>query len=526
MIRLLSIVLFTCLACSSSYRLNPAEANIQYISYITGINVDGDPSDWPDACTPVRLISDIRGNAPDPSDLTARFRLGWNTEGLYIMAEVEDDSIYEDPEKFWKGDGMELFLSPQPGSFDIVQLSLRPSFDMKDSLLDLKIFDHRRTDSLKYRVPEPVFYGSKCSGKYILEGFIPLGMLGMEEIHAGTGMGIQLYINDSDRKDDTSNFSLPWYPVRESYRNPYAFHKIGFGESPAQLMPVELRAYIWNDRSLRLRVLSDKPYKNRQLALQAGTHSRRFNLPESDNDLISQDYSIPVRKISADQDRLQLFCGDSLIFEIETILLHRFYDSIPEPERFEKEIRIFEIINYFKPIPPNSTLITGSSTIRRWKNTDQLLPGQDLVNLGFGGSTMKDLNYYAGRIILPYDPARIIIYQGDNDIARGASPTQFLEDCREFIGLCQEHIPDAEIYFISIKPSPARMRNWDDMLSANRLLEQLSAQYEKVHYIDISPGILNESGEPREELFEKDRLHLNDSGYEIITGILQHELNE
>lgn len=70
------------------------------------------------------------------------------------------------------------------------------------------------------------------------------------------------------------------------------------------------------------------------------------------------------------------------------------------------------------------------------------------------------------------------------------------------------------------------MRNWEEMQAANQLLEQLASRYEKVHYIDIAGVILNESGEPRDELFERDRLHLNDHGYEIITAILRSELNE
>jgi lysophospholipase L1-like esterase len=291
-------------------------------------------------------------------------------------------------------------------------------------------------------------------------------------------------------------------------------------------MPYEVRAVLKDDHSLQLKVLSDKPYGKKQLALQAGGISRHFNLQKENKCLFTHEWEFPVRKLSPDEDRLQFFFQDSLFFEIDMIVLHRIYDTIAEPNRFEQEIRIFEIIDHFDPIPPNSSLITGSSTIRRWKNIDQALPELDLINLGFGGSTMEDLNYYAKRIILPYNPARIIIYEGDNDIARGGSPAQFIDECFEFIKLCQNHIPETEIYFMSIKPSLSRMRNWEDMQHANRMLAELSSRHEKVHYIDISSGILDDSGEPLKDLFEKDRLHLNEKGYEILTSILKKELIE
>ncbi len=519
-------LLVTLSGCSTNYSQESSLDNFQFIPYLNDIIIDGDPSEWPESYPPVRLLSDIRGNAPSPADLSAQFRLAWNENGLYIMAEIQDDIIYEDPKRFWNGDGMEIFVSPELGSFDIVQISMRPSFDLKDSLVSVKFFDHRISDSLKIIPPEYLFLCSKSSSAYSFEGFIPLEMIGMPDISNDMKMAIQIYINDSDSEGDTSNFSLPWFPVRDSYRNPFAFHKIQFSQSRYPAMPYEVRAFILNNEFLQLKVLSDKPVSGRELNIHAGSISRHFGIRKEKNDLFIQEWKLPYQKLASEENGLRFFSNDSLILEIEPIVLHRIFEGIPEPMRFEKEIRIFEIIDHFNPASKSSTLITGSSTIRKWTTINRDLPGFEFLNRGFGGSTMEDLNYYADRIVFPYNPSKIIIYEGDNDIARGATPADFIDECIEFIRRCRTHLPGTEIYFMSIKPSPSRMKNWKDMQSANLLLNELSSQHENVHYIDISPGLLNESGEPIKELFLKDRLHFNERGYEAISTAMELYFNK
>ena len=144
-----------------------------------------------------------------------------------------------------------------------------------------------------------------------------------------------------------------------------------------------------------------------------------------------------------------------------------------------------------------------------------------LLSRGFGGSTMKDLNYYAGRIVFPYHPARVFVYEGDNDIAGGATPEEFIQDCRDFIEACRKNIPQAEIIFLSIKPSLARIRYWKKMHAANGMLEELAAANDQVRFIDISSGMLDPEGRPRKDIFVEDGLHLNAKGYRILSDALK-----
>ena len=315
---------------------------------------------------------------------------------------------------------------------------------------------------------------------------------------------------------DSSNHSLPWYPVRDSYMNPYAFYPVQFTGFSAGTSLHEIRAYVKDEDSLHIKFLSDHAHAGKELEILAGNFTGHFNLKKDDNGLYTNQWNLPLRKFTPDVDAMQFMLRDSLIFKIGLCELHRIYDEIPEPNDFENEIRVFEIIDHFHPPPQNAILFTGSSSILRWYDIEDDLPGLDLINRGFGGSTMKDLNHYIERIVFSYNPSLIFVYEGDNDIAGGTTPMEFMADCQEFVNSCSNRIPYTDIYFISIKPSPARMHSWKQMQTANTMLKDLASRYDKVHFIDITVDMLNENGMPRKDIFVEDLLHLNDTGYEIL----------
>jgi lysophospholipase L1-like esterase len=294
-------------------------------------------------------------------------------------------------------------------------------------------------------------------------------------------------------------------------------------------MPVsipEVRAVIVDDSLLNISILSEDPEKDTEFRFHTTGFRKRVILQQEPSGLYAWRWQIPAESSETGKQKLLFLKGDNLFFSLEHCIIHRSYENIPEPNRFEAEIRIFEIMDHFNPPPEGSVLFTGSSTIRKWHSIDNDFQGIQVIKRGFGGSTMKDLNQYAARIVIPYKPSRVFVYEGDNDIARGAGPEDFINDCTDFIHLCRQYMPDTDIYFLSIKPSPARNRNWDSMYKANLMLSDLAERYDKVHYIDISTEMLTSDGMPREHLYDNDRLHLNDAGYEILVNAIIPYLNE
>jgi lysophospholipase L1-like esterase len=182
--------------------------------------------------------------------------------------------------------------------------------------------------------------------------------------------------------------------------------------------------------------------------------------------------------------------------------------------RFESEIAAFEKWDRKNSWPRDAVLFVGSSSIRLWQ-TAEAFPNVSVINRGFGGSTIADVNHHFDRILPKYKPRAIVFYSGDNDIAAGRSPQQVFEDFQEFARKAHEDLPKTPIFFISIKPSIARQRLWPKMKEANTLIQRLSDFNSQVRFVDVARPMLGVRDAPRKNLFLDDGLHLNAAGYKI-----------
>jgi len=182
---------------------------------------------------------------------------------------------------------------------------------------------------------------------------------------------------------------------------------------------------------------------------------------------------------------------------------------------FESEIRRFESMDSINPPPKNALLFLGSSSIRLWDSLSFVFPNRDIINRGFGGSEFSDAIYFFHRIVTPYQPSKIVVYEGDNDIANGKDAQTVLHDFIMFASLVKEYLPETALIFISIKPSPARWKHANEMKRANRLIREYTATDRRLKYVDIYSEMLGENGRPIAELYLQDSLHMTREGYRI-----------
>lgn len=201
--------------------------------------------------------------------------------------------------------------------------------------------------------------------------------------------------------------------------------------------------------------------------------------------------------------------------------------AYPDPTRFEDDIARFEARDAENPPPENAVLFVGSSSFAMW-NAD--LP-QDMAPLtvvprGFGGSNMNDLMHYADRVVFPYEPKAIVVYEGDNDIANGISPRGVFQSFRAFEDQARKQLGEVDIYFVSIKPSIARWSLWPKMAAANRLIEEYCEGSENLFYLDIATPMLGDDGQPDPAHFVDDNLHMTRAGYEIWKDVIRRPLVE
>jgi Lysophospholipase L1 and related esterases len=201
--------------------------------------------------------------------------------------------------------------------------------------------------------------------------------------------------------------------------------------------------------------------------------------------------------------------------------------AAPRPEKkepFGDQIAVFEAFDKVNPPEPGSTLFVGSSTIKRWRTMAKYFPGVRVMNRGFGGARMRDVLNYEDRIVLPCKPAHILVYAGDNDLAAKGTPEEVLADFKEFVRKAQAALPGVSITYISIKPSPHRMRIAEKTAEVNRLIEEYVRTDPTLGYVDITKTLLGPDGKPDPALFEADGLHINEEGYRRIAPPIQERI--
>ncbi len=187
---------------------------------------------------------------------------------------------------------------------------------------------------------------------------------------------------------------------------------------------------------------------------------------------------------------------------------------------WEETIGQFETWDSKNTFPTNAVLFVGSSSIRMWPTADcfREIP---VINRGFGGSHISDVNYFAERIVLRYEPEVIVFYAGDNDISGGKSAQRVLDDYKKFVEMVQEKLPLTRIIFVSIKPSGSRWSVWPVMKEANMMVKDFCNSDGRLFYFDAASPLLDDEGKPKDELFLDDRLHLNGEGYRLWTELLK-----
>jgi lysophospholipase L1-like esterase len=196
----------------------------------------------------------------------------------------------------------------------------------------------------------------------------------------------------------------------------------------------------------------------------------------------------------------------------------------PSPDLWEPAIEGYEASDADDPPDPGSIVFVGSSSILFWDTLSEDMAPIPVLNRGFGGSVIAHATHFADRIVLPYEPAAIVLYAGDNDIAFGSSSDCTLRDFEAFVGQIHTAAPGIPIYYISIKPSPSRMALWSDMDRANQLIEARTTTGAALHFIGVSEAMFDAQGQPIAALFLDDGLHMTAAGYRLWSSIVRPRL--
>lgn len=189
------------------------------------------------------------------------------------------------------------------------------------------------------------------------------------------------------------------------------------------------------------------------------------------------------------------------------------------PIQFEPAIQRFSALDEMKPPKSCSILFVGSSSFRLWTNLAEDMAPYAVINRGFGGSTIADINYYFSRVVAKYRPRAIMLYAGENDLAFGSSPRHVLADLQHFMDLKVKALGDAPVYFISIKPSKTRADEAEQQVEVNGDVQRMSMERNDLHYLDVRTAMISAGRD--QDIFGSDGLHMTHAGYAIWSQALR-----
>ncbi len=191
---------------------------------------------------------------------------------------------------------------------------------------------------------------------------------------------------------------------------------------------------------------------------------------------------------------------------------------------YEEEVKQLEEKQIYATSVPY-TIFYGSSSIRLWDTLEEDFKECNAINLGFGGSTLAACVWFFNKIFNPYNPERIVIYAGDNDIGDGRKPEEVYIYFKELTTLILKKYGNIPCYFISLKPSFTRWGLIENFKYTNSLIKNdIIKNNNDWHFINIFDDMIDANGYPIKLYFDNDGLHLSPNGYLLWKNLIQNAL--
>ena len=197
----------------------------------------------------------------------------------------------------------------------------------------------------------------------------------------------------------------------------------------------------------------------------------------------------------------------------------------PVAPRFDAAMAAFATSDKTAMPPKCATLFVGASSIRFWTSLKEDFPDRTVINRGFGGSTVWEVDHYFDRVVAPYHPKEIVFYAGENDLwVDKRTPDQIYADFVQFMRLKENALGATPVYYISAKPSKQRFEQLGLQAELNAKVKALADARNDLAFIDIVPAMLKPDGKPK-DIFVADDLHMTPAGYALWTPIVDAALD-
>lgn len=171
---------------------------------------------------------------------------------------------------------------------------------------------------------------------------------------------------------------------------------------------------------------------------------------------------------------------------------------------------------------PGGVLMIGSSIFRKWTTAAQDLAPLPVTNRAFGGSRTADQLLFFDQLVPDSQAALVVWYCGSNDVNAKKSPSEVIQNTRDWIARTRAALPQARIVLLSVIRAPQKREAGylPQVEAVNQGFIALAAASPGIDYLDLNPALETPGGESVSECYVADKLHLTPEGYRRITTVL------
>ena len=197
-------------------------------------------------------------------------------------------------------------------------------------------------------------------------------------------------------------------------------------------------------------------------------------------------------------------------------------------KKWEKEIAKLEALDQSETYDPDSILVIGSSSVRRWDTIHRDLSPYKPIQRGYGGAKFTDMGVFAKRLISPHQFRAMVMFIGNGVVGKDDdhTPEQIGELARYIVSVAHECQPGAPVLLIEITPCEKRFAAWPKIRKVNAVLREVALSTPHTYFVPTASLYLTPEGTPRPELFVEDKLHLNEDGYRQWSHLIRRRLDE
>ena len=202
---------------------------------------------------------------------------------------------------------------------------------------------------------------------------------------------------------------------------------------------------------------------------------------------------------------------------------------------FEQDIQALEQLRDFEQ-KEDYLFFIGSSSIRRWNSIEADMAPYAVVKRGYGGAHYYDLIHYIDRLVKDKLATNAVIIFVANDITgandwdkihQDLTPREIKTLFKAVVKKIHKQLGDeTPIFVIETTPTPSRWHVWNQISTANDLIQEYTEKQVNLNFISTRNEFFNNHGVPDGKYFVKDSLHLSDQGYDLWQHIIKDALNK